>query len=310
MAKPIFVVGRPRTGTTWLGNLIGQHSNVACVHRNNETGKYGIAESAYFSHIADKFGDLAIANNLIRLIEVFCNSDFFELTGLDKDMVYVARPQNYKGLFRLVMDRYAERKGTDFWLEKTPMHALYIDKISKYYPDAKFVVIQRNIVDQVRSAVKLTENKVRKRHTNGVKRLSLLTEKVFMYHLVYKHIKRFEKRCPDKMIFVRYEDLLSSRRETISAVCEFLGLDFQENMLETNFKAGTSFKSEAERKETLSAGQVRIVKCLDRIFGILPYGLYRIFHLLKQRIDKNKLPFWFFANKINRYNWVKRDNKS
>lgn len=303
MAKPIFVVGRPRTGTTWLGNLIGQHSNVACVHRDGEIGKYGIAESAYFSHVAGKFGDLNIDNNLVRLIEVFCNSHFFELSGLQKDMVYAAHPTSYEGLFRHVMDRFAEQEGAEFWLEKTPMHALYIDKISKYYQDAKFVVIQRDIVDQVRSAVKLTENKIRKRHTTGLKRLAMLIEKVLMYHLTYKHINHFRKKEPAKTLFVRYEDLLSSRRETMSAVCEFLGLDFQEDMLETNFKAGTSFKSEADRKETLSRRQIRIIRCLDKIFGILPYCFYHILHLLKRRINGNKLPFWFYGNKIGKYNW-------
>ncbi len=46
MVSPIFVVGARRTGTTWLGNIICNHSRVAGVQGGAK--QEGILETAFF----------------------------------------------------------------------------------------------------------------------------------------------------------------------------------------------------------------------------------------------------------------------
>ena len=91
MARPIFVGGAARTGTTWLANIISRHSKVACVQGSSPGGLDGINESAFFSHVAGMFGNLENDNNLIQLIEVFASSSYFISSGLDKNIFYKER---------------------------------------------------------------------------------------------------------------------------------------------------------------------------------------------------------------------------
>jgi uncharacterized short protein YbdD (DUF466 family) len=297
MAKPIFIVGWRRTGTTLLTNLICQNSNVACVQGHIPGSMSGVAESAYFSHLAGKFGSLENHNNLILFIEMFCNSTYFELSGLEKDFLYKERPSSYDGLFRLVMDRFSEKKGTDFWLEKTPAHSLHLEEIYRYYRDSKFVAIKRDILKQIQSSMKLREiNKIS--DVKGQKRIFNIVKRIFNYHAAYKHIEHFRTNHPNRIITTTYEDLISSRKEAITAICEFLELEFQENMLESKYRPNTSFSSEAERKQVLSPMEVKIIRKLSFFFNLLPYSLYRMIHLLKRKIEGQKLPSWFFATKI------------
>ena len=304
MAKPIFVVGWRRTGTTWLASLISQHSNVACVKGHIYGSSQGIAESVYFSNIAGMFGKLKIHNNLVQLIETFCNSTFFHLSGLNKELLYRARPISYEGLFRLCMDRLAKVQGAEYWLEKTPAHSFHLEEIFNCYKDAKFVAIKRDIFDQIRSAVTLIE-KVNKTPLSVFGKFFFIVRKVFAYHACYKHIKHFQARHPDRIISVKYQDIISSTREAITSICEFLGLDFQAGMLELEDKPNTSFGSEKERKLSLSSGQVNLVLILNSCFAFLPFSFYSIIYMVKRKLDGLKLPFWFYSSRLEEYGWDK-----
>ena len=55
--RPIFVIGKNRSGTKWLSNTISNHSKIACV-RSHEFG--GILETNVFFNMPNTFGDLAI----------------------------------------------------------------------------------------------------------------------------------------------------------------------------------------------------------------------------------------------------------
>ncbi len=156
MATPIFIVEWRRSGTTWLGNLISQNNNVASVMTNSSFIKdIGVYESLYFVRLAGKFGDLKNYNNLIHFVDFFCSSDFCLSTGIDKEIIYNERPKTYEELFRIVMDRFAQKMNVEFWLEKSPSHSFHVDEISHYYVDAKFIAIKRDKIGQLGSAMKM-----------------------------------------------------------------------------------------------------------------------------------------------------------
>ena len=91
MARPVFIGGAARTGTTWLANIISRHSKVACIQGTTAVGMDGVNESAFFSHVAGMVGNLKNDNNLIQLIEIFASSDYFLASGLDKEIFYRER---------------------------------------------------------------------------------------------------------------------------------------------------------------------------------------------------------------------------
>lgn len=53
MPLPVFVVGRNRSGTTWLANQLCEHPDIVGVQHERH---HGIHESAYFGLIDGRFG--------------------------------------------------------------------------------------------------------------------------------------------------------------------------------------------------------------------------------------------------------------
>ncbi|HKZ41950.1 MAG TPA: sulfotransferase [Candidatus Hodarchaeales archaeon] len=304
MAKPIFIVGTPRSGTTWLANMLGNHSKVACVRQGVPGERGGTNESAFFSYVDGKFGNLKNDNNLIQLIETFGASTFFILSGADKSLFYKNRPQTYKDFFRLLMDHLAEKQGAEFWLEKTPSHTFHLKEMSGYYQDAKFIALKRNIIDQIGSFLKIEEfvTGVKTEDLPFLKKKLRLFVRIFKYYAHTKHLDNFITKSPDKILQIDYETLRESTREVMGKVCDFLGIDFEEPMLE-GYIRNTGFQSDDERKRILSSGDVTIIQVLSFLMKLVPYTVYRLAYLAKQMLEGRSFPYWFFSYNIEKYGW-------
>jgi len=300
MATPIFVVGTHRSGTTWLANILCQHSSIVGIQAERH---FGIHESAFFSHVRGRFGDLRDNNNFIQFVEVFGSSDYFILSGLKKEFFYEARPRTYPEAFRLLMDRLAEAKGAKYWVEKTPAHSLYLDEITMCYPDAKFIGIRRNVVDTVRSVVQRQRGM-----STLLSRMILLVKTVFHYCNYMKHIDHHLKKT-DSMMVVNYEELRQTPQRVLSDVCQFLGIEFESQMLECRYQPNTSFRSDTHRSSVLSVSELLLIKWIYGLLRLFPYRIYRIMSLAKRAVGREPLPDWFFSIKKEQLSAMEEDQQ-
>ena len=205
----------------------------------------------------------------------------------------------------MFMDELAEKQHADLWLEKTPSHTFHLNEISRYYGDAKFVIIRRNVLDQIRSFIKMNEV------ISGVKtaELGFLRKKVeilvrlFKYYAHTKHLSHFSAKNPDKTWQIDYEDFAKRAEQVIRELCGFLNIDFEEIMLE-GYIRNTSFESEDDREAVLSAAEVKGIHILGRLMRLLPYRLYRLVYLTKRVLEGRKFPYWFFSYNIEKYGWA------
>lgn len=85
MTQPLFILGKQRSGTTWLSNQLSQHSQISAA-QNDHHG--GVHESAYFSHVAGRYGDLSQKTNYVEFVEVMAVSDMMKILGVDKEFLY------------------------------------------------------------------------------------------------------------------------------------------------------------------------------------------------------------------------------
>ncbi len=301
MVSPIFVVGAQRTGTTWLANILCNHSNVAGIQGGIK--QEGIHESAFFSHLAGKYGDLRDPNNLVQFIEVFVNSDHFIQSGLDKEIFYSGRPRTYQAAFQIFMECFAKKQAADYYIEKTPAHSLHLMEISNYYKQAKFIAISRRTIDQIKS-ISRRDRLTKGKQSGGLGKMLLHIRRIIVYHTYYKHIKQLMSKQPDRIMLIKYEDLKNSTKETVIRVCEFLGIDFQAGMLEQRYRVNTSFINNAERNDVLSVAEERLIKVLNPLFEVLPYALYHLGYKIKRKLGgggRRKLPPWFFFSLREQY---------
>jgi Sulfotransferase family len=106
--KPIFILGTPRSGTTWLGAIMKQHPNIHLLHEINNVWMWGNA---------NKSDDTLTKANLNPKIEKYIRQKF--ISHLEKD----------------------PRKRI---CDKTPRNCLRIRAIQAIFPDAKIIMLLRD----------------------------------------------------------------------------------------------------------------------------------------------------------------------
>src|SRR5258705_10042937 len=131
---PVFVLGCPRSGTTLLYHMLLSAGNFV-VYR---------AESQVFNLLEPRFGDLQVAQNRHKLLEVWENSSLFRKTGLEADEVereVMAHCENAGDFLRIVMELMARKQGVERWADSTPDHLLALQRIKETIPDALVIHI-------------------------------------------------------------------------------------------------------------------------------------------------------------------------
>lgn len=125
-------------------------------------------------------------------------------------------------------------------LEKTPKHVLLMDRIRKLLPDSKFLIITRNPLDNIASLYKRFGN------LDDMIERWLVDNNAVLSSLESKNTHR-----------IKYEDLVCSPDTVLKGVFEFLGYEFDSDVLDNTksiysheFKNTDLFKS---RKAQISA---------------------------------------------------------
>ena len=124
------------------------------------------------------------------------------------------------------MDTITQQQSKSIWLEKTPQHMFKIDLIEKLVKDAKFIHIIRNGEDNIASlydwALKYPEA--------TWSRLRDIDQSINLW-TKYVETSRSHLHKPNH-ILVSYERLVEAPRSVLMEVCEFIGIDFDEIMLQ------------------------------------------------------------------------------
>lgn len=296
MARPIFVIGKARSGTKWLSNIIGGNSEVACVQGEDFTG---ILETNLFFLLPQAFGDLRRDENYCAMAACYAKTSFFRITGLDEKILFERKVEDYHAFFRQVMDSYAEKEGKPNWLQKTD--PMVLPALHEAFPDAQFVVIRRGILANLRSSTTLAKKL-------DVKENSIFSEMAM--HAYGEKIYDLYRGKPN-VTFVKFEDLLGDRQGVTRGVCEFLGLEFQEAMLSPSYRKNTSFGDKASRARALSAGQEWTIALLGKLFRVLPMWFLKI---SRERFGHNRNPSrsrfvpGTFLSLRQEYGWDRKDN--
>ena len=214
VVNAIFVFGAERSGTTFLGSLLGSHSEAVAT-----------PEAQFVTHV---YRDVVTPDGAVDLSDAFTKiGDHFrfKLWGLETSLpalgVYGVR--SYADLVLALVSEYAQtagRPGARLWVDHTPGNLRTAALLRELFPEARFVHIVRDgraVVASVRaldwgthSARALTRDWVL-RVGYGLAAESYLT--------------------PGRCLRVRYEDLLTAPEATLRRVCDFAGLTFEPAML-------------------------------------------------------------------------------
>jgi hypothetical protein len=195
--EKLFIVGAPRSGTTWLQAFLGSHSRVATGQETHFFKDFAPVEAAYCEQLPRAVG----------LQEYLPNGEFYSLCA---------------ELFHLITSRIPRPDGTvRYFLEKTPEHVFQAQFILKCFPDAKFIHMVRDPRHMVGSLIR-TERAFG--HGRDYMNATIAAE-------VWRKSVSAAARIPDLMrrsdqfTEIRYRDLRADPHHELGRLFDFLGLE-------------------------------------------------------------------------------------
>jgi sulfotransferase family protein len=237
---PVFVVGCPRSGTTFLFDAL-------C-----SSGVFPVfdQESHVFGGLVTRVGSLSHRKNREELFERWTQSSYFKPVGIDLEEVrrrIVEECNNGGDFLRIVMESMARQQNKDRWAEHTPDHVLYLKEIKRTLPDALILHLIRDGRDVALSLDRqgfLNPYLLSKKH-------SLVACGVYWEWLVEAGLDAGTALGTNYME-VRFEDLITKPHETFAKIGLFIDEDLdydrirQQGVGAVN-KPNTSFKAESTK---------------------------------------------------------------
>jgi len=224
----LFIVGVGRSGTSLLQSILSSHSNIAMPP---ETGflRKGIFSFKRHENISyQKFTDLYPRLDRIPPA-VFDHHPGSFSNGFD--------------FYRYTLRKIASQEEAEIAGDKDPKLIEYISGTAMLWSESKFIHLVRDPRDVLLSKKKAAWSK----------------GKPSWYHIFanYVQLKMGEwqghKLTGKRYVTVTYEDLLAHPEETITQICDFLGIEFEESMLSFQKKAKELISDEETlwKKETM-----------------------------------------------------------
>lgn len=260
--KQIFVLGRNRSGTKWLTNQVSNHPQVAAI----TAPETGVLEANIFEHLPRMFGDLSIDDHYYAFLAAFAKSSFFARSGLPESVLFEQRHERYLDLFAFMMDRLADERRCDYWLQKGS--SLMLPELMRRFPAAKFLIMRRiDVLANVSSSIAL-------KRANSAKqdKPRLLAREVASYYLHRATEQQYRGRA--NCHFVEYESMRADKEQVMRAACQFIGLEFSPEVLVDAFPPNTSFRRR-RRDEVLTSNDLRFFKVADAVLKRMPLAVLR-----------------------------------
>jgi Sulfotransferase family len=225
----VYVIGAPRSGTTWFQLMLGSHPKVATP-----------IELDFFSTYVDSWYETWEDQRLARgragrpnwgLPAVLTQDEFVETVRTFVEQVY-----------RRVL---VSKPGSEVMVEKDPRYFRFVDTIVRTVPHAKFVHVLRDGRDVACSMTRVSESWGRDWAPSTVSQAALLWRSAVEGCLD-------ASQAPGGYLEVRYEDLLSDAGPGLLATAfEFCGVEATGELVDSIYER---YRAEGSNKDVLSGG--------------------------------------------------------
>ncbi|MEG3836282.1 MULTISPECIES: sulfotransferase [unclassified Microcoleus] len=235
VSSPIFVIGAERSGTTLLRLMLTAHPDI-CIP----------PESLFFVALESKYGAV---NDLLPQIEDFLNDLYnnnfhrFWEWNIDPQLLLDNLTNNkqlsYAQAVFTVYQTYRQQfdPTASIWGDKNPFHIYQLGKIRRYFPSVKVILIVRDFRACYSSIKKLVAKEQERGEVwPGIKTVAGLTHQ---WNQVVKIIEKYHQKW-EQFYLVSYEDLVREPSAQLAKICKWVGVDFQESMLEFYHKNAES----------------------------------------------------------------------
>lgn len=191
--KPIFILGMPRTGTTLVERILGQHPDVISI---------------------GEFPDFPL--------EV---ASAAQQINAGQSLVEAALQLDYEALGQRYLQQAAEMaQGKPIFIDKLPFNFLYCGLIQKALPQARIIHLVRDPMDTCYAVYKTLFNQVYS--------FSYQLDELADYFIEYKKMMaHWHQVIPGKILDVHYEQVVAEPEAQAKRILEWCGLPWQADLL-------------------------------------------------------------------------------
>jgi len=245
----VFIVGRGRSGTTLLQNILDANKNIIIP-----------LESRLIIHLKQKYFKIktwtpAIIDELI--VDLYKDDKFNNSWNVDKSNLttkikaYPIEKLSFSIICRLIYLSYPspfKKEKITIIGDKNPIFSIFIPDLLEVFPDAKFIHLIRDYRD---NTVSNRESFVRKSIAtvgNGWLAFNLFIEKT-------------KASLPNRFYTLKYEDLVSLPELKAKELCSFLNVEYNAEML--NFHQKIKKLNDEFHFEAINSIHANLVKPIN-----------------------------------------------
>tara|TARA_B110000285_G_scaffold33979_1_gene35867 strand:- start:207 stop:1145 length:939 start_codon:yes stop_codon:yes gene_type:complete len=276
---PFFILGSGRNGSTLLSSMLNQHSKIV------------VAPEQYFLHLSYiKFRLLNILEwkDIVKIVfgEAMNpnTAPYWKLNLGEAIPQMYDLPKSERSLTRLIDEifvQYAKSQKPSFevWGDKTPKNILYVKYLYKMFPNAKFIFLKRDGRDVVSSYIN--------GDTDFFGEYNKLENACELWNKSFESWDWLSSKLNNnqKMV-INYEDLVANGKDTLVNFTNFIGHDFEEEMLSSYQKQAdilgvANAKAHKNVKGDLSASSIgkwkerMTIEQIQQADKLLSKNLYR-----------------------------------
>jgi hypothetical protein len=265
-APPIFVVGAPRSGTTLTARILGRHSRIFMpgethffddiYSRRHELGDLANAESRRnvidrLSTLYGRYDETSDQQRIERLLK----------TGADT----LTTCLTYKAMFSRFMELQMKQFGKKRWGNNVPKDIFHVEDILSFYREAKFIVCVRDVRDFLLSY----KNKWRTTGETNADRVRRLYHPIItslLWRATVAQISRLRDLVrTENVLILKYENLVYDAEKAARELCQFLGEDFEPDMLNIDAE-NSSFEINEKGIYSASVGRWRSLLPREEVY--------------------------------------------
>lgn len=222
-----FVVGCPRSGTTLLRRMLDAHPRLAMMRR----------ETHFIPRIYERRAGLT-ADGMVTpdIVDALLGDRHFVRLGIDREalegLLRKDGATSYGRFVTGIFDLHGQSRGREFVGDKTPGYVRHLVLLNRLWPRSRFVQLIRDGRDVCLSVLEWSKSPRLLGRFSAWSDDAVATAALWWEWHVRAGSQDGHAVAPDRYCEVRYESLVSDPAGGCHALCEFLGVRFDESMIE------------------------------------------------------------------------------
>jgi len=226
--KYLFIGGVPRSGTTMVQKILGNHPQITA---------------------GPEF------DNIPRIMHLYSKMQYGIETG--RHSIYYNKEELKKNVENFINSLFQNRitPQTKYISEKTPSNALVFEELLEFNPDYKLVFIVRD-PRSIAASMKEVYLKAQKTGTN-VALTKNISDYLILIDSYYKSLKEAVKKDEKRILILHYEDIVQNTCKAIEPLFNFLDLPFTRDLIDISKTNDVSFTVDNKTTEAWNTSKMK-----------------------------------------------------